>query len=150
MHIPFAQYTNGNGANTLLALDFAQSKEGVDMPAMLRVTKDHVQVEVIGSLDFRVWSVMRDARETALAAKLPLRVDMRNCSHGDMGGIGSMLLAEDALSVVEFTGCRDVFESCFPAFGVCKGCSTNCANAGSCDAPRRWTNKVRAISLPQR
>ena len=61
------------------------------MSATLRVAKDHVQVEVIGALDFRVWSVMRDARETALAAKLPLRVDMRNCSHGDMGGIGSML-----------------------------------------------------------
>ena len=108
------------------------------MSATLRVAKDHVQVEVIGALDFRVWSVMRDARETALAAKLPLRVDMRNCSHGDMGGIGSMLLAEDALSVVEFTGCRDVFDSCGPGFGVCKGCWKNCSNGGSCHAPRRW------------
>ena len=68
------------------------------MSATLRVAKDQVQVEVIGALDFRVWSVMRDSRKTALAAKLPLRVASRHCSHGDTGVVGAVLLSAGGLA----------------------------------------------------
>ena len=94
------------------------------MAAVLAIEAGRVVVTIQGALNYPVWPVLRDGREAARAASLPLHIDLKDCSQGDMAGIGEILLAQEHLAGVEFSGCKGIFPFCFKAFGICKRCAT--------------------------
>jgi ABC-type transporter Mla MlaB component len=93
------------------------------MSATLSTNADRVSVRIDGNLGYDIWQILRDARNTALNAHLPLFVDMNRCEHIDMAGIGAVLLAQEKLSRVELCGCQAQFVQYLKAFGVCRQCS---------------------------
>ena len=93
------------------------------MSATLSVVNDQVVVRVKGALKFDIWQTLRDGREAAHLAALPLCIDIHECNDADMAGIGSVLLAQKKLSGVTFCGCHDIFISSFRAFGICQHCA---------------------------
>jgi hypothetical protein len=106
------------------------------MSAMLMIEKDQVFVSVSGTLGYKVWPVLRDARQTAQARSLPLCIDVQDCSTGDMAGIGSIMLAQETLSSVKLSGCHGVFFNCFDKFGICERCSVELDNPMGCSRYR--------------
>ena len=95
------------------------------MTTTLSIERNQVLVKVGKSLDFDVWRVVRDGREAARTSSLPLCIDIQDCSKGDMGGIGSIQLAQAKLSSVKIRGCHGIFLTCFNAFGICHKCGQN-------------------------
>lgn len=93
------------------------------MTATFSVEKNQVLVKVGTALDLAVWRAVRDGREAARAASLPLCIDVKDCRQGDMGGIGSIQVAQARLASVKLRGCHDVFLTCFSAFGICDSCA---------------------------
>ena len=102
------------------------------MNATLSTKLDRVSVSIDGSLGYGIWQVLRDARNAALNAHLPLSLDIRRCDHIDMAGIGAVLLAQEKLGRVELCGCQIQFVRYFRAFGICKHCATASAAVPSC------------------
>lgn len=102
------------------------------MSATLSVSSDRVLVQVQGELGYSVWQTLRDARETAVKAAIPLHIDISDCSHGDMAGLGAVLLAQAHLPTVAISGCHAAFIDCFSSFGVCKQCATTCGMPPTC------------------
>ena len=95
------------------------------MTATYSSCQDHVAVRIEGKLDYDVWTTLRDARNAAKAANLPLQFEMRSCEEIDMAGIGAVLVAQDRLAHVELTGCPSKFIKYLDAFGVCAKCDTH-------------------------
>jgi hypothetical protein len=105
------------------------------MSAVFSLSNDQVLVQVDGALGYGVWTTLRDARNAAKANALPLCVDVRQCTVGDMAGIGSLMLAQERLPAVKLKGCHDVFVECFEAFGICKHCAQDAEQPLGC--PKR-------------
>lgn len=95
------------------------------MSANLTKHADCITLVISDDLGFCVWQVVRDARIAAAQAGLTLRIDVSQCSHGDMSGIGSLLLAQEKLKSVELTGCTQKFAEVFSAYGICKQCASD-------------------------
>jgi hypothetical protein len=95
------------------------------MGAVLTKQTDCVSVRIDGKLSYVVWQTLRDARNLALAENLPLRIDVKNCRHADMGGIGAVMIAQEKLAKIELSGCSTLFAECFRAFGICENCTHN-------------------------
>lgn len=102
------------------------------MTATLSRNADCVAVRIDGKLGYDVWKILRDAREAARHAQLPLWLDVRSCSQIDMAGIGAVMVAQERLSCVELRGCQERFVKYFQAFGICDHCSTTTASAAAC------------------
>lgn len=95
------------------------------MSALLTKTESCVSVRIDGKLGYEVWQTLRDARNAALEANLPLRLDIQGCHRADMGGIGAVMIAQEKLAAVELCGCSGKFSECFRAFGICGHCATD-------------------------
>jgi hypothetical protein len=93
------------------------------MGAQMTIDQNLVTVRIYSNLTYKVWEILRDARNAALAANLPLRIEVDTCIKADMGGIGAILIAQEKLSDVEICGCSPLFAKCFKAFGVCDHCT---------------------------
>jgi hypothetical protein len=104
--------------------------------AVLSVEKDRVFVSVSDTLGYEVWQVLRDARNSAEVTGLPLCIDIENCLKGDMGGIGSILIAQAQLPSTRLTGCHGIFFKCFHHFGICDHCSEETDTANGCSRRR--------------
>jgi hypothetical protein len=94
------------------------------MSAELTMNETCVSVRIEGKLGYEVWQTLRDARNAALEANLPLRLDIQGCRRADMGGIGAVMIAQEKLATVEFHGCSEKFSECFKAFGICGHCAS--------------------------
>jgi ABC-type transporter Mla MlaB component len=94
------------------------------MSAELTKNETCVSVRIAGKLGYEVWQTLRDARNAALEANLPLRLDIQGCHRADMGGIGAVMIAQEKLATVEFSGCSERFAECFRAFGICGHCGS--------------------------
>lgn len=95
------------------------------MSARIVVSSDKVSVSIIGRLGFDCWEVMRDARVIARERNLPLHLSFDGCRGGDMGGLGSLLLAQHELGETTHEGCNDEFVRWFSSIGVCDHCGKN-------------------------
>lgn len=102
------------------------------MSATFTSHRDHVSVQIDGNLGYDVWRILRDARNAALAAKLPLRLEIGNCDRVDMAGIGTLLIAQERLPHVELSGCPQRFVESFRVLGICKNCSATRASGPDC------------------
>lgn len=91
-----------------------------------RLTKSNtcITVQVDCTLGYEVWKTLRDGRNAALVANLPLKLDITGCQHADMGGIGAVMIAQEKLATLEFSGCSEKFSECFRAFGICAHCAS--------------------------
>ena len=94
------------------------------MSAQLTKSETCVSVRIDGKLGYEIWQTLRDARNAALEANLPLRLDIQGCHRADMGGIGAVMIAQEKLVTVEFHGCSEKFSECFKAFGICEHCAS--------------------------
>lgn len=100
------------------------------MSATFTVGPDRVSVQIQGELGYGIWQILRQARDAAERASLPLHLDISRCSGGDMAGIGAVMLVQDHVSNVEMEGCHALFIECFREFGICEHCSTRNTPAG--------------------
>jgi hypothetical protein len=100
------------------------------MSATVSDRPDHVAVQIQGKLGYDIWTTLRDARNAAKAANVPLHFTMNACDEIDMAGIGALLVAQDRLPHVELSGCPRQFIKYFDAFGVCRKCDTHNPVAG--------------------
>lgn len=106
------------------------------MSATFTSHRDHVSVQIDGNLGYDVWRILRDARNAALAAKLPLRLEIDKCATVDMAGIGTLLIAQERLPHVELSGCPQRFIESFRVLGVCEHCATTRATNPNCPKAR--------------
>ena len=102
------------------------------MTATVTVQKDQVLIKVSGGLNYGIWRELREGREAARAAALPLCIDVGECTEGDIAGIGSVQLAQERLPVVRIRGCNADFKACFSAFGICHQCSLDAGTPCAC------------------
>lgn len=93
------------------------------MAAMLTKKDDCVSVRIFSKLSYTDWETLRSARNQALASNLPLRIDLEGCNYADIGGIGTIMIAQEKLRDIEICGCSPLFAECFKAFGVCDHCT---------------------------
>lgn len=93
------------------------------MSARMSVSPDKVSVMISDRLGYDCWQVLREARITALDRRLPLHLDIRGCQGGDMGGLGSLLIAQHQLGKIAIGGCNQDFAAWFGSIGVCQRCT---------------------------
>ena len=142
---PFIPTVYNNWCMSLVAFTFFRSAsklktssivmtggQGENMSAAFSVQSNQVLVTIQGALGYDIWPVLRNGREAACRAGLPVRIDIAGCSSGDMAGVGSLLLAQDRLQEVEFDGCSGIFPASFKAFGICKRCSAQAPFPAAC------------------
>lgn len=104
------------------------------MGALLTKNPNCVSLVIDGELGYAIWQTLRDARVAAQETHLPLRIDVSQCQHGDLAGVGSLLLAQEQLGTVALSGCSAQFAMAFSAFGICAHCAeqtTNCPMRGA-------------------
>jgi hypothetical protein len=101
------------------------------MGARMTINPDNVTVIISSKLSYTVWETLRDARNAALSARLPLRIEVTCCMSADMGGIGAIMIAQEKLADVEICGCSPLFAECFRAFGVCDHCRQSGASCST-------------------
>ena len=93
------------------------------MSARMSVSLDRVSVMIRARLDYECWRVLREARISALDRGLPLHLDIEGCRGGDMGGLGSLLIAQHQLGKIAIDGCNQDFATWFNSIGVCARCT---------------------------
>lgn len=105
------------------------------MAAILLKQPDCVSVVINGKLGYAIWQILRDARNTALNAGLPLSIDVCACEQVESVGLGAILVAQERLGEVAVTGCTGWLTEMFHAYGVCGHCTNRGLSAG-CAASR--------------
>lgn len=93
------------------------------MSAVIRKSNDQVSVQITGKLSYTDWQTLRNARNAAQEARCPLAVEVQGCDCADMGGLGSIMIAQERLGSVEMRGCSTTFARCLKSFGICAHCT---------------------------
>ena len=105
------------------------------MSAKLSLADDMISVDIQGKLGYDCWRVLRQAREQALVRKLPLHINVACCDGGEMGGLGSLLMAREALGELTLEGCCLQFQRWFDGIGLCRYCRGKCKDGQSSMVP---------------
>jgi hypothetical protein len=93
------------------------------MATTLLKQPDCVSVVIDGKLGYAIWQILRDARNTALNAGLPLSIDVCACEQVESVGLGAILVAQERLGEVAVTGCTGWITKMFDTYGVCSHCT---------------------------
>jgi len=88
---------------------------------------DRVRLRISGALDFRIWRTVRDAREAARHAGLPLHVELAECDLAEFAGFGALLRAADLLGQVTISGCSREQAFYFSQLSLCRSCTGSSA-----------------------
>lgn len=102
------------------------------MSATWSISEQGVRVSIQGKLGFEAWRLLRDARVAALERRLPMAVDFHGCESMDMGGLGSLLIAQLQLGSVAIAGCTERSARWFDEVGVCERCGTPSTSLPGC------------------